>query len=51
MSDIKLHTLVHLRESMNPIDFEVKRSKVRSQTGHMNIPTAQYLENPLFDGH
>jgi hypothetical protein len=36
---------------MTPIDFEVQRSKVKGQTGHMNILTTQYLENPFLDRH
>jgi hypothetical protein len=34
---------------MNPIDFKVKRLKVKGQTGHMNILTTQYLEKPMLD--
>jgi hypothetical protein len=37
---MKLDTLVHLKESITPIGFEVK-----GQTGHKNILTTQYLEN------
>jgi hypothetical protein len=29
----------------------ILRSKVKVQTGHMNILTTQYLENPLLDRH
>jgi hypothetical protein len=32
---------------MNPIDFEVKWSKIKGQTGHINILTTQYLGNPF----
>jgi hypothetical protein len=34
---------------MNPIYYEVKMLKVKSQTGHINKLTTQYLENPLHD--
>jgi hypothetical protein len=33
------------------MDFEVSASKVKDQTGHNKVLTAQYLDNPLLDGH
>jgi hypothetical protein len=29
--------------------FEVNRSKVKGETGHKKVLTAQYLDNPLSD--
>jgi hypothetical protein len=45
LKDIKLETLIHCNESMTPIDFEVK-SKVKDESGQMNILTTQYLKTP-----
>jgi hypothetical protein len=36
---------------MTPIDFEVNKSKVKGEYGHMNILTSQYLKSPLSNGH
>jgi hypothetical protein len=51
--DIKLGTLKYPKEYMTPFNFEIKKkkSKVKGQTGHVNILTAEFLENLLLNRH